>query len=199
MVQLASLYHNSVKSYLAFKVKGSESEKKKKEFPPIPVSFHHTVYYAVFLFVGISLCLIVWLCLTVCPSIPLSVCLSVFRLSKGAAKTTCSQMAVVGHFTLLLLMLLLLLLMMLLLALICCCCCCCCWRWCCCCCCCCWRWFVVVVGIGIDFLLFLLLLLLLLLLLFLLLLLLLPPGRLRIWSRGRGARERGRRERWGER
>ena len=59
MVQSASLYHYSVKSYIALQINGSELEKSKKEFPPIPVSFHHSVYFAVCLIVSISLCLIV--------------------------------------------------------------------------------------------------------------------------------------------
>ena len=64
------------------------------------MSFHHSVFSVVCLLVGISLCLIVWfsVCLSLCLSVCRSACLPVFRLSKGAAKTTYSCMAVVGHF-----------------------------------------------------------------------------------------------------
>ena len=58
-MQSASLYHYSVKSYIALQINGSELEKSKKEFSPIPASFHHSVYFAVYLNVGISLSLIV--------------------------------------------------------------------------------------------------------------------------------------------
>ena len=73
-----------VKNLLSFKDQWVRIGKKKKEFPPVLVSFHHSIYFAVSLFVGIFLCLISWffVCLSVCLSVDQPVC-----FYKGAAKT----------------------------------------------------------------------------------------------------------------
>ena len=97
MVQLASLYRNSLKSYEASKINESESEKKKKEFPPIPASFHHSVYFAAGSFVGTLFVLLsdfLSVCLSDCLSLCLPVCLSyVFlkELQRLHETTICSQ------------------------------------------------------------------------------------------------------------
>ena len=87
MVQLASLYRNSLKSYEASKIAGSESENRKKEFPPIPASFHHSVYFAARLFVGTLFVLLsdfMSVCLSDCLSLCLPVCLSYVFLQRTA-------------------------------------------------------------------------------------------------------------------
>ena len=55
---------------------GQNRKKRKKEFPPIPVSFHWSVYLAACLFVFLS-----DFCLSVCLSVHLSICLMSFYRS----------------------------------------------------------------------------------------------------------------------
>ena len=47
------------KKLQSFKDRRVRIGKKEKKIPPIPVSFHHSVFSVVCLLVGISLCLIV--------------------------------------------------------------------------------------------------------------------------------------------
>ena len=100
IVELAFLYHNLLKRYKVSKFQrptGQNRKNRKRNFHPFQCP-STSVYFAICLFVGISLCLIIWFFVCLCVSVCLYTCLFVLPLSKGAAKTTCSYVVVVGQF-----------------------------------------------------------------------------------------------------
>ena len=72
-------------------------KKDKRNFHPFQCP-STSVYFAICLFAGISLCLIIWFFVCLCASVCLSTCLFVLPLSEAAAKTICSYVVVVGQF-----------------------------------------------------------------------------------------------------
>ena len=75
-----SQFVKKIQSFKVSKTNGSESEKQKKEFPPIPVSFHQCLlrYLSVCQYISLSYYLIFCLSVCICLSVYLSVCFTSF-------------------------------------------------------------------------------------------------------------------------
>ena len=88
MVESASLYHNSLKSYKLQRLTGQKRKKKEKG-----ISSHSSVLPPKCLLSCLSVCLFVFVLLSdFCLSVCLSTCLFVLCLSTEAAKTSCDYL-----------------------------------------------------------------------------------------------------------